>query len=308
MSVNVLVVRLGFGLSPAVRAIDLPEGRIHLNHIPEVYKEKNEFVLIRQSEQGRFGIDLIPTVPLASGYKRADSLEKLGRLALEAKICETFKPRNFHAIVAEPLAERLNKTYNECAYGIYVELSDGSTVLVVAAEQLDGCLVEAVSAKNNVLIVRQPKFETKEPYRFETWSDFVQALLNEDSPRVRGKLIPRKPPKHLYGIWAGKPLDYINKRGQASCVYIIDGSDEGTTTNLFFTRVDETPEKPIQTGEAVEVWYTGNGNVAMKPYNGRVDRIIDPENGLVSELEISLPGRRPTSRGNIHVIYHNKKS
>jgi hypothetical protein len=294
---------LGFALDSAVDKVDLPEGRgrVFVKHVPEVSLFANEFAIIKNSGDGDFGITVTPAAEMAAGYKKADNIQKLAQLAVEAGLATPFVPRGFHAMVQESLTELLNTPYGECPYGVYVTLEDESIVLVVSEIPLSsGTLVEAVQARNNVLVVQPATFEVAEPYTNETWVDFLEDLLAEEKRRYRGRLTPRSAPKKIRGIWVGPALDYVNKRGQASCKIVIDGSTEGSIADLYFTRVTEPKKEVICTGDKVSVWYSGGANVAVVPYDGKVDRIIDPET-IAGELGIRLPGRTLESNGSVRV-------
>jgi hypothetical protein len=299
--VSALVVRLGFALPASIKKIDLDGGRVFVNHLPEIDKSQGEFVLVRPTE-GPFGFSITPSAAMRAGYKRADTLASLGRLALEANLATLFIPRSFHAVVEEGLDEQLPRQYDECPYGRYVELADGSTVLIVSAEAIDGGeLVEAVRARNNVLVVKLAEFESADPHQAKTWAEFVKLLLDDERPRVKGHLLPRQAQKRISGVWIGPDLDHVNSRGQASAREIVDGAEEGSLATLYFTRVDETPSSPIKAGEAVEVWYTGGANVAVVPYKGRAERTLDPAT-VVSELSIKLPGRKLEHNPQLRVV------
>jgi len=303
---NVFVVRLDFQLSPSIDLFDLEdgEGRVFLNHAPEVIKEKGEFVLV-QSE-GQFGFSLIPAAPMKAGYKRVDSIKKLVELVLEFGLCKPFVPRGYHGIVEKGLSDQLHKAYNECRFGSYVKLPDSSVVLVVSDEALDpGTFVEARRAWNNVLVVGRAEFESRQPFRHENWASFVSALMASYPQQVKGHLTPRKPPRRIQGTWAGPDLDYINRRGQASTRLLVDGQEEGSVVTVYFTRCDKNPSVPIRTGEAVEVWYAGKGNIAVIPYAGRTTQVLRPRE-LVRELGVqrdSLDERKLSSYDNVRVVY-----
>ena len=299
--ISALVVRLGFALPASIGKVDLDGGRVFVNHIPEINKERGEFVLLRSTE-GPFGFSVTPASAMKAGYKRAESPDALVRLALEAGLATLFVPRGFHAVVEEGLSEILSRQYDECPYGRYVELNDGSIVLLVSAQSFsDGELVEAVRARNNVLVVKPAEFESVDPYHCESWAEFIEQLLDDAKPRVRGKLLPREPQRRIRGIWVGPDLDHMNSRDQASARDIVDGDEEGSVATLYFTRVDESPSIPIRAGEAVEVWYTGGSNVAVVPYCGKTDRLLDPLT-VAAELSIKLPGRKLEHNSQLRVV------
>jgi hypothetical protein len=294
-----LVVKLSSSVSP-VDHVDLPggTGRVFCNMIG-VAHEKGESLLVLP--EGDFGLQLIPCADLASGFKKADSLIKIADLAVAAGICEGFVPRNFHAIVNEGITEILNSKYNECAYGVHVALEGEKTVLVVSENPIEaGSLVECVRAKNNVLVVRAAGFNSDDPFANETWAEYVGALLDQEKPKIKGQLVPKSAPKHVVGMWVGPALSYVNKRGQVSCLVKVDGVEEGTMADLFFTRVGEDKDQPINTGAAVEMWYTGNGNVAVTTFSGKVSDLLDPE-AVMAALGIKLEGKTPEAHGNIRV-------
>lgn len=296
-----IIARLGFDLVPVVDKVDLPnQGRVFVKHLPEVIKEKGEFIIIMNGESD-FGIAVTPSSPMAAGFKKADSAEALARLAVQAGLAKPFVPRGFHAVVHEPLKESLGNPYGGCLFGAYQELDDGCIVLVVTEAPLEaGTLVEAVEARNNVLVVRQASFEVTDPYANDNWVGFIEDLLAEDKRRYRGRLTPRPAPLKIHGIWVGPTLDFVNRRGQASTKVIVDGAEEGSIADLYFTRVDKPTDQPIVTGSKVSVWYTGGSNVAVSLYDGKVDRAIDPE-AIAEEMGIKLPGRTLESNGRLRV-------
>jgi hypothetical protein len=285
------VVRFGMQVPISTKFYQQDGGRIFVNLLDGEAIEPGDFAKIEGS--GTFGVDVRKCVVFEAGFKKVDTIERLGELVGAAP----YFVRGHCSWVNEPLEDLLKSSITvrgvTYPYGRYIEVDD-SVVLVVSETPITtDHPIEAKAAKGQVLMVGIADLEPGEDHDVDTYADFIQDILAVTPQRILGTLIPRRLPRTT--VMVEFEVTHVNGRQQHSLRETCDGSDEGTIAVLWAT----SDNGPISKGSVVEVTYEGRNNFLLRKSTAKPRALVGSIEDFLDVLEIdrkSLKTEKPELR------------